>query len=428
MSADGGTLALEPSLEALLVRRGVAAATVALASNGIFTMCEFTRANLKTCGISVGLRARLKLAQAEACTSFSASSQPINIRDAVFSYAYASRVTSSSTVHSASDSDAYQSSMAVLDICRSLRGGGRYACSLTDYRNGLGKLPFFPPPLAFVESDKLPSAHPLPFLTTAAGTGPLAGVPSNLPDYVMRYLTYGGTDARDTTRKLPHVQIDEITQPCYESSTEAARSITRAAAEGRRLWMLSMLPEMPHPPWWPWHARSIPSYEHLIVGIGSTGVGMHRDRFVDNEAAAAVAPSCERLMCTYISLAMGIKHVLLLPPTPQGAALAEEIGGVGCDEPAGRRVSARQPFPAQPSPALLERVVTSGGYWFDLGARDIDHHAVADGQGAMCLFLPAGWWHWLQADSEWHVAWSASFFPDADREHLADRRARSGMK
>ena len=29
----------------------------------------------------------------------------------------------------------------------------------------------------------------------------------------------------------------------------------------------------------------------------------------------------------------------------------------------------------------------------------------------VCLFIPAGWWHWLAGDAEWHVAWSGSFFP-----------------
>lgn len=32
---------------------------------------------------------------------------------------------------------------------------------------------------------------------------------------------------------------------------------------------------------------------------------------------------------------------------------------------------------------------------------------------AITLFIPAGWWHWVQGDAEceWHVAWGGSFFP-----------------
>ena len=33
----------------------------------------------------------------------------------------------------------------------------------------------------------------------------------------------------------------------------------------------------------------------------------------------------------------------------------------------------------------------------------------------LCLFIPAGWWHWLAGDSAWHVAWSGSFFPGTER-------------
>ena len=62
--------------------------------------------------------------------------------------------------------------------------------------------------------------------------------------------------------------------------------------------------------------------------------------------------------------------------------------------------------------AQLAQVLAAGGYWFDLGAIS---RPGAQRPAAMCLFLPAGWWHWLESDAEWHVAWSGSFFPDADQ-------------
>lgn len=316
----------------------------------------------------------------------------------------------------ASSSDITSSAAAILELCKSLCGR-RYASSLAEYRRAFvvddpALLPFFPPPLAFRGDSgcvtPLPSAHPLPFLTTSAGAGPASGVPASLPRYLGLYCSNCGD-------MPPHVVIDDSTQPCYASLSEACGAIQQAATERRRLWMLTMLPEMPHPPWWPTRARSISSYEQLIVGCGASSVGMHRDRFrPDRETSASswVATSCERLMCTYISLAIGVKHVILLPPTPAGAALAEQIGGKDCDEPEQRRESARTHFPVRPPPAQLEEVVRAGGFWFDLGALGAGPE---DDEGAMCLFLPAGWFHWLSADSDWHVAWSASFFPDADR-------------
>lgn len=47
-----------------------------------------------------------------------------------------------------------------------------------------------------------------------------------------------------------------------------------------------------------------------------------------------------------------------------------------------------------------------------------------DDEPTVCLFIPAGWWHWILADSEWHVAWSGSFFPpQSNGSREASRRA-----
>ncbi len=67
-------------------------------------------------------------------------------------------------------------------------------------------------------------------------------------------------------------------------------------------------------------------------------------------------------------------------------------------------------------------VVGAGGYWFDLAALDVDDDASErEGEGDeidyggehVYLFIPPGWYHWLLADSAWHVAWSGSYFPAA---------------
>ena len=152
---------------------------------------------------------------------------------------------------------------------------------------------------------------------------------------------------------------------------------------------------------------------------------MHRDRYVEGEK--------ERLVSTYLTLGRGIKHVVLLPPA--ATALAEELGGESCDTAYGRETSQRRELPPSPPPDVLARVLEAGGFWFDLceaavpGAAEEGEEGEegsSDGGGgeddseeeeevALCMFIPAGWYHWLAADSSWHVAWSGSFFPVADR-------------
>ncbi len=441
-------------LAAHLTAHRVAGDADALSRSGITTLESFAAAELKAFGFSVGARARLKPAQRAAgallgkllpvqptaATLSSAALPPtvplaqdawytptggLSIRDAVVMTSYLAK-RAAAPDSAAGSSSTQQTGRRLLSLCGTLHGRS-YACSLAEYRaryrDERAPLPMLPPPLLFDEEDEegaeagsgvapLPSSHPTPFVTRAGGEGPPEGVPRDAADFIARYLATGGSGGSSVRPKPPHVLLDEVTQPAYANVAEAAQAIGGAAAEGRRMWVAQLLPEMAHPPWWPVHAASIPTYESLLVGGGATGVGMHRDRFVRDPSRPRGAS--ERWMCTYISLARGVKHVLLLPPTPAGAQLAEALGGAGCDEPEGRRASPAAPFPSRPPPEVLERVVTCGGYWFDLGAPSAPSEP--DGGGSLCLFLPAGWWHWLVGDCAWHVAWSASFFPEADRE------------
>ena len=140
---------------------------------------------------------------------------------------------------------------------------------------------------------------------------------------------------------------------------------------------------------------------------------MHRDRYITD--------ATETLVGTYIALARGRKHVVVLPPS--ASRLADDLGGADCDEIGGRSTSQRRAFPMRPSKTALESVVDAGGYWFDLAAlpsADDDDgvgDGVAEGEGDddehVYLFIPPGWFHWLLADSAWHVAWSGSYFPRA---------------
>ena len=80
-------------------------------------------------------------------------------------------------------------------------------------------------------------------------------------------------------------------------------------------------------------------------------------------------------------------------------------------------------------------VVGAGGYWFDLAALDVDDDASErEGEGDeidcggehVYLFIPPGWYHWLLADSAWHVAWSGSYFPAAAGSSSAANHTRTG--
>ena len=350
--------------------------------------------------------------------------------------------------------------------------------------SGGGLLPLFPPPLIDMDSTRkaLPASCSTPFLCTSAGTLP-RGVPDDVEDLVAGYLVSGVSDAP------PNIDVDFESVECT-SNGQARRTLTAASAEGKRYWAACHVP-IEHPRWWPSGkgAMAVPGFEHLIVGEGASGIGMHRDRYREEGRP-------DRLVSTYLSLGRGRKHVVLLPPTDEGAAVAELLGGLGCDSAYGRSSSQRVAMPVRPAPELLERVLQCGGFWFDLeagsaGSSDAESSQRGDespkGEGsepgeasegdegcqeqarhdaeeredgqtpqeeehddggggggekdededeednddeeedddedddALCLFMPAGWWHWLLADSKWHVAWSGSFFPASAATGAASR-------
>tara|TARA_B110001452_G_scaffold221880_1_gene194555 strand:- start:1383 stop:2627 length:1245 start_codon:yes stop_codon:yes gene_type:complete len=359
-------------------------------------------------------------------------------------------------------SDADDAAQALIDASAGLRRrASQYATTFEAYAaaaaaqasgggGGGGLLPLFPPPLVDMDATRkaLPASCSAPFLCTSAGALP-RGVPDDVDDLVAGYLVSGVSDSP------PNIDVDFESVECA-SNGQARRALTSASAEGKRYWAACHVP-IEHPRWWPSGrgAEAVPGFEHLIVGEGSSGIGMHRDRYREDGRP-------DRLVSTYLSLGRGRKHVVLLPPTDEGAAVAELLGGLGCDNAYGRSSSQRVAMPVRPPPELLERVLQCGGFWFDLeagsagpsdaeGGRCSDDLAKGEaseageaGEGeaggeeearqttqdedadaeeedddddddddeALCLFMPAGWWHWLLADSKWHVAWSGSFFPD----------------
>ena len=114
-------------------------------------------------------------------------------------------------------------------------------------------------------------------------------------------------------------------------------------------------------------------------------------------------------MLRYLTLGVGCKHVILLPPTEEADKLAMHRFGAR-DPLAALPTTACEPrarsFPPRPLPELVDAVLRLGGFWFDL-------HAEAETNSAVTLFIPAGWWHWLAGveDCDWHVAWGGSFLP-----------------
>ena len=344
-----------------------------------------------------------------------------------------------------------------------------YARTLSDYASRydeeVGPLPCFPPPAhesalpAFSKRGEMPPAWEQPFISTDAGALP-RGLPSCADEAVALYLVSGAA------RTPPNIDVDFESVEC-SSNGEARRVIASAASSGQVFWSAVHVPGIEHPRWWPRSAAAVPGFEHMIIGVGAAGIGMHRDRYCAGGGDGDGASS-ERLVSTYLALGRGRKHVVLLPPTEAARSVAEELGGDGCDDTYGRQRSQRAKLPARPSPSLLERVIGAGGFWFDIeaasSAREGDGEGGSDGGGEgdgdgdgkgdggeveeeeeeeaalaegaagddgdegdgeegddeeeeeddtipVALFIPSGWWHWLVGDSEWHVAWSGSIFP-----------------
>jgi len=185
-----------------------------------------------------------------------------------------------------------------------------------------------------------------------------------------------------------------------DSEDEVRHALERCFSNGSSFWATCLCPGVTHPVWWPrrgapgkvdgdYPGREVRSYDTLIVGVGASGIGMHRDGHED------------RFVSTYLTLGCGRKHVILLPPTAEGTRLAQELGGRHVGSETAESVPA---FPTRPTPDVLEAVLAADGYWFDL---------VAEPGRGMTLFIPGGWWHWLEGASDWHVAWGGSFYsPD----------------
>jgi hypothetical protein len=228
--------------------------------------------------------------------------------------------------------------------------------------------------------------------TEIAGSLP-HGLPRSLHELESRGYIYG--DDQPLAELCTVGGDDDV-----ESDAQLRSSLLACERAAIPFWLSMRCPAIQHPAWWPLGSCSVPEYNSLIVGSGASGIGMHYD--------------CHNAqpVCTYLSLGLGRKRVLLLPPTEAGTELAlKRFGGRDprrADHSAAAASTSRvRAMPARPPLALLNAVAEAGGYFFDLVADD------AAGRAAT-LFLPRGWWHWVEGgeDCEWHVAWGGSFYSD----------------
>lgn len=161
----------------------------------------------------------------------------------------------------------------------------------------------------------------------------------------------------------------------------------------------------------------VPNFNQVIIGNGATDIGIHIDNaprprhdccsnqrvegaeskldFVDindpqyNFCLSAGENSVH--VHTYITMARGKKHVIMLPP-----------GSRGQDKPFASFFEPKTPFPREVGPVLMKQLQDIGGYYFALEPIDDSQHVT--------LFTPKGWHHWLLGASDWHVIFGASRF------------------
>ena len=56
------------------------------------------------------------------------------------------------------------------------------------------------------------------------------------------------------------------------------------------------------------------------------------------------------------------------------------------------------------TPELMQEILSNGGYFFELSARDEGRDDL------VTVFTPKGWHHWLLGLTDWHCIFGASRF------------------
>lgn len=267
------------------------------------------------------------------------------------------------------------------------------------------------PPVLDMERARLDPSHSEPFLCYVIDNGHGHGdvLPNGFPRSLGELESLGYLYAGSL---LPQIcVVNRYEDP--ESESEARETLMRCEKWRQPFWLSLESNAVIHPAWWPAvEVDEVPAYRTIIAGARESGIGMHRDAY-----------NC-KLVSTYITLGVGRKHVVLLPPTDEGNELAlrrfqarDPLAHPAPYDNQDKKTCVRARIPPCPSAELVDAVVKAGGYWFDLVP-------AADGCAAT-LFMPGGWWHWLAGASEceWHVATSGSFYTPEAAIPAAARRA-----
>ena len=273
---------------------------------------------------------------------------------------------------------------------------------------GQGLIPLMPPPMIELSSSRsLATTTSEPFLSDSSDGELPMGIPICMRE-LERYLHLSG--------KAPEVYMDgRLCHTLGLQEMSAALDTQYAAAEAEPTvgipswWCTCEVNGIRHPSWWPQNAASVPGYNSLIVGAGASGIGMHQDCYTNENGQ-------HRLVASYLTVAAGRKHVVMLPPSEEGSRIARSLACPDADHSEAREDRQVAAFPVRPHPDMLDSVLNSGGYWFDIdvAAKSADNAAPSrKAPTSLTLFIPAGWWHWLAGDAccEWHVAWGGSFVP-----------------
>jgi hypothetical protein len=292
------------------------------------------------------------------------------------------------------------------EVCRRV-GRTNTRHSITTLRaaleEGLEVMPCFPPPFERAPKALFPGCRN-PFVSLQSGS--IEEVPDDLEECLELYCNAGANDGN----KPPNIDINGENIKA-KSLSNARRALLQASSAGEMFWAALVVDAISHPVWWPRPKRDncaccdegdVPNFNQVIIGSGETDIGIHIDNAPrpcragaparDYDMVDAKDPQYKACLSagdnsvhvdTYITMARGCKHVIMLPS-------------------GGNFFGDKSPFPRSVDPELMQKILDHGGYFFNLEPIDDQQHVT--------LFTPKGWHHWLLGKSEWHLIFGASRF------------------
>jgi hypothetical protein len=268
---------------------------------------------------------------------------------------------------------------------------------------GLDVMPCFPPPFERAPKSLFPGCR-RPFVSLQSGR--IEEVPEDLEACLDLYCNAGANEGN----KPPNIDINGENIKA-KSLSNARRALLQASSAGEMFWAALVVDAIAHPPWWPRPRKDncaccddgdVPNFNQVIIGSGETDIGIHIDNAPrpctagapgrDYDMVDAQDPQYKSCLSagdnsvhvdTYITMARGCKHVIMLPS-------------------GGNFFGEKSPFPRSVDPELMQKILDQGGYFFNLEPIDDQQHVT--------LFTPKGWHHWLLGKSDWHLIFGASRF------------------